>query len=199
MVLRVPGAVAAVPVGRGGALHGVNGRPLGPAAEVGSPGLHLGGGGRHRAVGGFHPCRQLVDTAPAWLKINPARGRVELTSLLDVFFNSTNLIAVRHVLTAAFLTAAAEVIGVRVGRSFERSPTEWACWTWVQFLYHGVWIKGRPGEFGLRGRRASSGQEFPRSQGGLGEVLGVAGVQPDLSIATRLAMARASSYFHSQP
>jgi hypothetical protein len=32
-----------------------------------------------------------------------------------------------------------------------------AYWTWVHFLSHGGWIKGRPEEFGLRGRPASSG------------------------------------------
>jgi cytochrome bd-type quinol oxidase subunit 1 len=52
-----------------------------------------------------------VDAAPGRFEINPARGRAELISLSDVLFNLSNLIAVPHVLTAAFLTAAAAVIG----------------------------------------------------------------------------------------
>lgn len=53
-----------------------------------------------------------MDAAPGCFEINPARGRAELISLSDVLFNSSNLIAVPHVLMAAFLTAAAAVIGL---------------------------------------------------------------------------------------
>jgi cytochrome bd-type quinol oxidase subunit 1 len=52
-----------------------------------------------------------VDAGPGGFEIKPARGRAELISLSDLLFNSTNLIAVPHVLMAAFLTAAAAVIG----------------------------------------------------------------------------------------
>jgi cytochrome d ubiquinol oxidase subunit I len=49
---------------------------------------------------------------PVGFTINPERGRAELTSLWAVLTNSTTLVAYPHVITAAFVTAAAFVIGV---------------------------------------------------------------------------------------
>src|SRR6266542_1236500 len=49
---------------------------------------------------------------PVGYQINPARGRAELTSLWAVLTNSTTLAAFPHVITAAFVTAAAFVIGI---------------------------------------------------------------------------------------
>jgi cytochrome d ubiquinol oxidase subunit I len=49
---------------------------------------------------------------PVGFRIDPVRGRAELTSLWAVLSNSTNLVTVPHVLTAAFLTGAAAVVGV---------------------------------------------------------------------------------------
>jgi cytochrome bd ubiquinol oxidase subunit I len=53
---------------------------------------------------------------PVGFRINPERGRAELTSLWAVLNNSTNQVAYPHVATASFLTAAAFVIGVPVRR-----------------------------------------------------------------------------------
>ena len=49
---------------------------------------------------------------PVGFRINPERGRAELTDLWAVLTNSTNLVAYPHVVTAAFVTAAAFVIGI---------------------------------------------------------------------------------------
>jgi cytochrome bd ubiquinol oxidase subunit I len=49
---------------------------------------------------------------PVGFQINPERGRAELTSLWEVLNNSTNQVAYPHVATAAFVTAAAFIIGV---------------------------------------------------------------------------------------
>jgi cytochrome d ubiquinol oxidase subunit I len=49
---------------------------------------------------------------PVGFTIDPVRGRATLTSLWAVLNNSTNRVAVPHVVTASFLTAAALVIGV---------------------------------------------------------------------------------------
>jgi cytochrome d ubiquinol oxidase subunit I len=49
---------------------------------------------------------------PVGFQIDPVRGRAELTSLWDVINNSTNQVAFPHVLTAAFVSAAAFIIGI---------------------------------------------------------------------------------------
>ena len=49
---------------------------------------------------------------PVGFEIDPVRGRAELTSLWEVLTNSTNRVAFPHVLTAAFVSAAAFVIGI---------------------------------------------------------------------------------------
>ena len=49
---------------------------------------------------------------PVAFRINPERGRAELTSLWEVLNNSTNHVAFPHVVTASFLTAAGFVIGI---------------------------------------------------------------------------------------
>jgi len=49
---------------------------------------------------------------PVGFRINEDRGRAELTSLWAVLTNSTTLAAFPHVITAAFVTAAAFIIGV---------------------------------------------------------------------------------------
>jgi cytochrome d ubiquinol oxidase subunit I len=49
---------------------------------------------------------------PVGFQINQERGRAELTSLWAVLTNSTTLAAFPHVITSAFVTAAAFVIGI---------------------------------------------------------------------------------------
>jgi cytochrome bd ubiquinol oxidase subunit I len=61
---------------------------------------------------------------PVGFEINPERGRAELTSLWAVLNNSTNQVAYPHVATAAFLTAAAFVIGISAWHLHRRQHTE---------------------------------------------------------------------------
>jgi cytochrome bd ubiquinol oxidase subunit I len=49
---------------------------------------------------------------PVGWEIDPERGRAQLTSLWEVLHNPVNMVAVPHVVTAAFLTAAAFIIGI---------------------------------------------------------------------------------------
>ena len=49
---------------------------------------------------------------PVGFEIDPERGRAQLTSLWAVLQNPINVVAVPHVVTAAFLTAAAFIIGI---------------------------------------------------------------------------------------
>ncbi len=49
---------------------------------------------------------------PVGYRINEERGRAELTSIVDVLTNSTTLVTFPHVVTAAFITAAAFLIGI---------------------------------------------------------------------------------------
>jgi cytochrome bd ubiquinol oxidase subunit I len=49
---------------------------------------------------------------PVGFRINPERGRAELTSFWAVLTNSTNLVAFPHVATASFVTGAAFLIGI---------------------------------------------------------------------------------------
>jgi cytochrome d ubiquinol oxidase subunit I len=49
---------------------------------------------------------------PVGFEIDPERGRAQLTSLWTVLHNPVNMVAVPHVITAAFLTAAAFIIGI---------------------------------------------------------------------------------------
>jgi cytochrome bd ubiquinol oxidase subunit I len=61
---------------------------------------------------------------PVGFEINPERGRAELTSLWAVLNNSTNQVAYPHVATAAFLTAAAFIIGISAWHLYRRQHTE---------------------------------------------------------------------------
>ena len=57
---------------------------------------------------------------PVGFRINPERGRAELTSLWDVLNNLTTRVTFPHVLTASFLTAAALVIGISAWHLYRR-------------------------------------------------------------------------------
>ncbi|WP_214367130.1 cytochrome ubiquinol oxidase subunit I [Pseudonocardia sp. H11422] len=111
-----------------------------------------------------------ILAANSWMQhlvgfeINPARGRVELTSLSDVLFNFLTLrpAAPPWPPETAYPSGEESPDGGSSGEASSGARPSGACWTWVQFLSHEVWIKGRPGEFGLRGRPASSGEESPQ-------------------------------------
>jgi cytochrome d ubiquinol oxidase subunit I len=49
---------------------------------------------------------------PVGYRINPDTQRAEMTSLWEVLTNSTNLVALPHILTGAFVAAAALIVGV---------------------------------------------------------------------------------------
>jgi cytochrome bd ubiquinol oxidase subunit I len=49
---------------------------------------------------------------PVGFEIDPVRGRAQLTSLWTVLHNPVNMVAVPHIVTAAFLTASAFIIGI---------------------------------------------------------------------------------------
>ncbi len=81
--------------------------------KLAAPGLHLAGGDRHQPVGVLHPGRQLLDAAPGRLPRSTRSGAGPSSpSLWEVLNNSTNQVAFPHVVTAAFVTAAAFVIGI---------------------------------------------------------------------------------------
>ena len=61
---------------------------------------------------------------PVGFEIDPERGRAQLTSLWEVLTNSTNQVAYPHVATAAFVTAAAFVIGVSAWHLSRRQHVE---------------------------------------------------------------------------
>jgi cytochrome bd ubiquinol oxidase subunit I len=61
---------------------------------------------------------------PVGFEMNPERGRAELTSLWAVLNNSTNQVAYPHVATAAFVTAAAFVIGISAWHLGRRQHVE---------------------------------------------------------------------------
>ena len=61
---------------------------------------------------------------PVGFEIDPERGRAELTSLWEVLNNSTNQVAFPHVVTAAFVTAAAFVIGISAWHLRRRQHVE---------------------------------------------------------------------------
>ena len=61
---------------------------------------------------------------PVGFRINEERGRAELTSLWEVLNNSTNRVAYPHVATAAFVSAAAFVIGISAWHLRRRQHVE---------------------------------------------------------------------------
>ena len=61
---------------------------------------------------------------PVGFEIDPERGRAQLTSLWEVLDNSTNRVAFPHVVTAAFVTAAAFVIGISAWHLRRRQHVE---------------------------------------------------------------------------
>ena len=61
---------------------------------------------------------------PVGFEIDPERGRAELTSLWEVLNNSTNQVAYPHVVTAAFVTAAAFIIGISAWHLRRRQHVE---------------------------------------------------------------------------
>jgi cytochrome d ubiquinol oxidase subunit I len=61
---------------------------------------------------------------PVGFEIDPVRGRAHLTSLWEVLTNSTNRVAFPHVLTAAFVSAAAFVIGISAWHLRRRTHVE---------------------------------------------------------------------------
>ncbi len=61
---------------------------------------------------------------PVGFQIDPQRGRAELTSLWEVIDNSTNRVAYPHVVTAAFVSAAAFVIGISAWHLRRRQHVE---------------------------------------------------------------------------
>jgi cytochrome bd ubiquinol oxidase subunit I len=61
---------------------------------------------------------------PVGFEIDPERGRAQLTSLWEVLNNSTNKVAFPHVVTAAFVTAAAFVIGISAWHLSRRRHVE---------------------------------------------------------------------------
>jgi cytochrome bd ubiquinol oxidase subunit I len=61
---------------------------------------------------------------PVGYRINPERGRAELTSLWDVLNNLTTRVTFPHVVTAAFVTAAALVIGISAWHLHRRQHVE---------------------------------------------------------------------------
>ncbi len=61
---------------------------------------------------------------PVGFEINPERGRAELTSLWEVLNNSTNQVAYPHVATAAFVSAAAFIIGISAWHLRRRQHVE---------------------------------------------------------------------------
>ncbi|MBL8925755.1 MAG: cytochrome ubiquinol oxidase subunit I [Pseudonocardia sp.] len=61
---------------------------------------------------------------PVGFRINPERGRAELTSLWDVLNNLTTRVTFPHVLTASFITAAALVIGISAWHLYRRQHVE---------------------------------------------------------------------------
>jgi cytochrome bd ubiquinol oxidase subunit I len=61
---------------------------------------------------------------PVGFRINPERGRAELTSLWAVLNNLTTRVTFPHVLTAAFVTAAALIIGISAWHLHRRQHVE---------------------------------------------------------------------------
>ena len=61
---------------------------------------------------------------PVGFRINPERGRAELTSLWDVLNNLTTRVTFPHVLTAAFVTTAALIIGFSAWHLYRRQHVE---------------------------------------------------------------------------
>jgi cytochrome d ubiquinol oxidase subunit I len=61
---------------------------------------------------------------PVGFEIDPVRGRAELTSLWEVLNNSTNRVTYPHVATAAFVSAAAFMIGISAWHLRRRQHVE---------------------------------------------------------------------------
>jgi cytochrome d ubiquinol oxidase subunit I len=61
---------------------------------------------------------------PVGFRINPERGRAELTSLWAVLNNVTTRVTFPHVVTAAFVTAAALVIGISAWHLYRHQHVE---------------------------------------------------------------------------